>query len=187
MLSESNIKQLKIQGKDIEKVESQIQNFANGFPFMQLNRAATIGDGIIRLSEEELKKAVDFYDNTLGDFEIIKFVPASGAASRMFKDLFSFMNEYRGTPEDMVKFREEGAWKSVKIFFDNVDRFAFYEDLKTTIGKDGLNLSDLIAEGKYHIIIQYVLTEKGLNYGNLPKGLLKFHKYEPGPRLRSIL
>ena len=182
MLSESSIKQLKIQGKDIEKVESQIQNFVNGFPFMQLNRAATIGDGIIHLSEEELKKAVDFYDNTLGDFEIIKFVPASGAASRMFKDLFSFMNEYRGTPEDMVKFREAGAWKSVKNFFDNVDRFAFYEDLKSTIGKDGLNFSDLIAEGKYQIVLQYVLTERGLNYGNLPKGLLQFHRYEQGAR-----
>jgi hypothetical protein len=182
MLSKSNKEQLKSQGKDIKKIERQVENFIEGFPYMQVDRPAKIKDGIIQLSETALKRAVDFYDDTLGEYKILKFVPASGAASRMFKDLFSFMNEYTGSTEDNRKLNEEGSWNSIRNFFENIQQFAFYEDLKTSVLKDGLDLSELISSGKQHVVLQYLLTEKGLNYGNSPKGLLKFHKYEEGSR-----
>ncbi len=182
MLSKTEIEQLELQGKDINKVEIQINNFIEGFPFMQVDRPAKIKDGIIQLNETDLKRAVEFYDDTLGEYKIIKFVPASGAASRMFKDLFSFMNEYKGSDEDIRKFNEDGTWKSIRDFFNNLEQFAFYEDLKANLKKDDLDISVLVKSGKQHIVLQYLLTEKGLNYGNLPKGLLKFHKYEGGSR-----
>ena len=182
MLSKSNIEQLELQGKDIKKVEEQVENFIAGFPFMEVDRPAKIKDGIIQLSETDLKRAVDFYDDTLGEYKIMKFVPASGAASRMFKDLFSFMNEYTGSAEDIKKLNEDGSWNSILNFFDNIEQFAFYEDLKTSLRKDNLDISELVEAGKHHIVLQYLLTEKGLNYGNLPKGLLKFHNYDEGPR-----
>jgi len=182
MLSKSNIEKLESQGKDIKKVERQVENFIEGFPFMQVIRPAKIKDGIIQLSETDLKRAVEFYDDTLGEYKIVKFVPASGAASRMFKDLFSFMNDYKGSDEDIRKLEEDGLWSSIRKFFDNIEQFAFYEDLKTSLKKDDLDISVLVESGKQHIILQYLLTEKGLNYGNLPKGLLKFHKYEKGSR-----
>ena len=182
MLSKSNLEQLESQGKDIKKVEGQIKNFIEGFPFMQVDRPAKIKDGIIQLTETDLKRAVDFYDDTLGEQRILKFVPASGAASRMFKDLFSFMNEYKGTPEDIKKLNEDGPWNSIRHFFGSIQEFAFYDDLKSCLEGDNLDISELIELNKQHIILQYFLTEKGLNYGNLPKGLLRFHKYEEGSR-----
>jgi len=182
MLSKSNIDQLKSQGKDIKKVEDQVENFIEGFPYMQVNRPAKIGDGIIQLSEKDLKRAVDFYDDTLGEYKIVKFVPASGAASRMFKDLFSFMSEYNGSVEDNKKLKDDGTWNSIKHFFDNIEKFAFYEDLKSCLKEESLDISELIESNKQHVILQYFLTEKGLNYGNSPKGLLKFHKYRENSR-----
>jgi hypothetical protein len=182
MLSKSNIEQLELQGKDIKKVEEQVENFIAGFPFMEVDRPAKIKDGIIQLSETDLKRAVDFYDDTLGEYKIMKFVPASGAASRMFKDLFSFMNEYTGSAEDIEKLNETGPWNSIRNFFDNIEKFAFYEDLKTSLMVDNFDISELMESGKNHIVLQYLLTEKGLNYGNLPKGLLKFHDYKERSR-----
>jgi hypothetical protein len=182
MLSKTNIEQLKLQGKDIEKVQEQIRNYMDGFPFMQIKRPAKIGDGIIQLSEEDLKKAVDYYEDTLGEFMVIKFVPASGAASRMFKDLFSFMNDFSGSVEDIRKFKEDNAFKPVRYFFDNLENFAFYDDLRMIMKKNGLEIQELIMSNKPHIVLEYLLTEKGLNYGNLPKGLLKFHKHDKGSR-----
>ena len=182
MLSMSNIDQLKSQGKDIEKVQAQILNFVDGFPNMQLNRPAKVRDGILRLSEKELKKAIDFYDDTIGEFKIIKFIPASGAASRMFKDLFLFMDEFTGSGEDIKNYREKDQYNAVRYFLDNIEKFAFYDDLESIAKRDGQGISSLIGENKLQVILQYLLTEKGLNYGNLPKGLLKFHKYENGSR-----
>ena len=129
MLSKSNKEQLKSQGKDIKKIERQVENFIEGFPYMQVDRPAKIKDGILQLSETDLKRAVDYYDDTLGEYKILKFVPASGAASRMFKDLFSFMNEYTGSTEDNRKLNEEGSWNSIRNFFENIQQFAFYEEL----------------------------------------------------------
>ena len=174
MLSKSDIKQLKVQGKEVEKVRGQVKNFIDGFPYMQLNRAAILGDGIIRLSKDDIEKAVNFYNNTLGEFKIIKFIPASGAASRMFKDLFSFMNDYSGSVEDIRKLREDDDYASIKYFFDHIKKYAFYDDLEFVVKKDEMEIPQLISEHKFQVVLQYLLTEKGLNYGNLPKGLLKF-------------
>jgi len=182
MLSKLSIEQLESQGKDIKKVEGQIMNFIEGFPYMQVDRPAKIGDGIIQLSEKDLKRAVDFYDDTLGEYKIVKFVPASGAASRMFKDLYSFMNEYDGSAKDIKKLNDDGTWNSIWYFFGNIRKFAFYDDLKSCLEDYNLDISELIESNKQDVILQYLLTEKGLNYGNLPKGLLRFHKYEEGSR-----
>jgi hypothetical protein len=182
MLSDLNIDQLKKQGKDIAKVQDQIQNFIDGFPFMRVDRPATVNDGILKLSEEEFEKAVSYYEDTIGEYKIIKFVPASGAASRMFKDLFSFMEEFTSSEEASEQFMEGDKFKSIRHFFSNITRFAFYEDLVLALKMDGLEISDLIGSNRPQTILEYFLTEKGLNYGNLPKGLLKFHKYQNSAR-----
>jgi len=182
MLSKSTIEQLEKQGKEIEKVKAQIQNFIDGFPFMQINRPAKINDGILKLSEEDLEKAIRYYDNTLGEYKIIKFVPASGAASRMFKDLFSFIEKFTSSSEVSGHFMKSNEFDAVRYFFDNIKKFAFYEDLVLALKKDGLTISELIESNKPHILLEFLLTEKGLNYGNLPKGLLKFHQYRDSAR-----
>jgi len=177
MLDQKYITLLKNQGKDIRKVEEQIQFFVKGFPFMKLDRAATVGDGIKQLSETDIKKSIHFYENSQRDIKIIKFVPASGAASRMFKSLFSFLNSYKDSEEDYNRLKNDPEFKPVLQFFQQIQEFAFYKDLKDIMEKDGHHLEERLLKRDYNRVLEYLLTEKGLNYGNLPKGLLKFHKY----------
>jgi len=169
MISEKDVSQLQKQGKEISLVKQQIENFQQGFPYMKLVKPATIGDGIIRLDDTHLEEYISIYEEGSRDLDVIKFVPASGAASRMFKSLFSFLENGEIAEE-------------VKKFADGLSDFAFYNDLKIIISENGEDIETLIKENKYDTIIKYLLTETGLNYGNLPKGLLKFHRYSDASR-----
>lgn len=182
MLDQKYIDLLKKQGKDVGKVEEQVQFFIKGFPYMELDRPATPGDGIRILSDKDLKKAVHFYENGQDDVKIVKFVPASGAASRMFKSLFSFMKSWSGTEEAYEKLKNDPEYAPVLGFFSRIQDFAFFGDLKQALEKDGLHLEERVLKRDYRVVLEYLLTEKGLNYGNLPKGLLKFHRYQENTR-----
>ncbi|WAC10989.1 DUF4301 family protein [Dyadobacter pollutisoli] len=167
MFIEKDIVQINDRGSDIQVVEEQVRYFENGFPFLQLSKAATVGDGIIRLTDEQIAQVITDFDKSASDGEIalLKFVPASGAATRMFKSLFGFLEQGKKD-------------KSVEEFFAKLSEFAFYEDLKTSLAADGSNIET--ADEK--TIVSYFLTNKGLGYGELPKGLLKFHNYDSRSR-----
>lgn len=174
MLSAADKKQIEERGSSLEVVAQQIKNFETGFPFAKVAKAATIGDGLIRLSEDKVDELAEHYEAISKSLAVQKFVPASGAASRMFKALFEYKTEL-----------EEGTAEAPKgdlhDFFDCLPEFAFYQDLAESMG--GIVALEKAEEEKdYHKILDYVLTEKGLNYGQLPKGLLAFHKYEGGAR-----
>ncbi len=160
MFSTKDLEQIEAKGIEVQTVESQIQYFVNGFPWMNLTRAATPKDGILQLSDEQIQAALDTYETYVPTLRIVKFVPASGAATRMFKSLFGFLE---GGKSD----------KSVDQFFERLPEFAFYDDLKAALAKDGLD----IETADQQTIAEYFLTGKGLDYGSLPKGLLKFHRY----------
>ncbi len=158
--------------KDIsqETIEKQLQLFRDGIPYPEITASATVGNGILKLSEEAEDKFISFYDSFMCKNKVQKFVPASGAASRMFKDLFAFMNDEDATLSDE-------KYSEVKRFFDNIRKFAFYDDLETVISKAGLLINDLLQHQDYKTILEFFLTDKGLNYGQLPKGVLAFHRY----------
>jgi hypothetical protein len=162
MFSESDLAQINARGSDVEQVKQQIQYFTEGFPFLPLSKAATIGDGILRLTDEEISTFVELFEQKAqeGEISLLKFVPASGAATRMFKSLFSFLEEGKSD-----KLTEE--------FFERLADFAFYKDLTNALAVDGFDVKT--ADRK--TIAEYFLTDKGLGYGSLPKGLLEFHSY----------
>jgi hypothetical protein len=154
MLTEKNLEQISKQGITEEDIEKQLRNFEQGFPPLELVDAATPANGIKILSDDEEERHVSIFENALSSgLNATKFVPASGAASRMFKDLFNYLED--GEETDFIK-----------TFTENIEKFAFYEQLKAITPEQ--------APGK---LIENLLSEKGLNYGNLPKGLLAFHKY----------
>ncbi|MES2794953.1 MAG: DUF4301 family protein [Bacteroidota bacterium] len=158
MFSEKNKIQIESQGSTISKVEKQIQYFVEGFPYMPLKRAAIIGDGIVRLSDRQIDSYKELYTEKSATLKIVKFVPASGAASRMFKSLFAAL--------------EEGKFdKSVDQFFERLEEFAFAEELKKIANNEDKAT-----------ILKSLLTDEGLGYGSLPKGLLAFHQYPEGSR-----
>ena len=173
MFSVNDKKQIESRGSELHTVLSQIENFKSGFPYLQIIDAATVGNGIIRLSENDLEKAIKLYEERiLHGIRPLKFVPASGAASRMFKDLYEALELFgKSVSGGEILQTNKGA----KQYIEGFEKFAFTADLKSLIEKNGSELSD---KNK----IDFLLSEKGLNYGSLPKGLLKFHKYEVGER-----
>lgn len=156
------------------QIAQQLACFRKGFPYLKLDAAASIERGILAPGAEEQKEFLDAWDAyTRTDKTIVKFVPASGAASRMFKNLFEFLDADYSTP----------ATKFEQTFFDNIEKFAFYDDLnEACVHITGKDIPALIAEGDYKAVVNALLNVAGLNYGALPKGLLKFHKYEEGAR-----
>ena len=163
MLTQEDKEFLAKKGISEEKLNSQLECFKTGFPWLKLAGAASPGKGITIPSDAEKAEYLKAWDLYLeGDGKVLKFVPASGAASRMFKNLFEYLDN-----EEKTDF--------IKKFEDNLDKFAFIDDLKAAIAKNGGDDSTKTA-------VANLLGEEGLSYGKLPKGLLKFHKYEDGPR-----
>lgn len=177
MFTKNDIEQLASKNIELKQVEEQIQFFIKGFPFMNLVKPATIDDGILRLSEVNLKELIEFFEDSANNLEIIKFVPASGAASRMFKSLYSFIEIYEGERKGYDDFMSSNGLRTIMQFAQKIKNFAFYDDLKETLHKKGKDLDKMIMMMDYVGVIDGILKENGLNYGNLPKALLKFHKY----------
>lgn len=170
------------KGITIEAIHGQINNFVSGFPFAQLVRPATPGDGIEVLSEKEIESLANYYDDASLSKKVVKFVPASGAASRMFKTLFNFLEQAKKMPQEELLESDKG-FNSSWNFIQRVQDFAFYNDLESTMKEDDKSISDCIASKDYASIIDYLINNKGLDYGSLPKGLLKFHHYAEGNRV----
>lgn len=183
MFTQNDLKQFQSKGIDIKTIEQQIENFKSGFPFIHLVRPAVPGDGIVCFTETEADKLLVFYNKYAGDYEILKFVPASGAASRMFKSLFEFREEcLKSKDSEQLTFGDKGP-NSAGQFFTNIRKFAFFNDLKQVMADNGLNIKECLDQKDYVTIIDFLLEDKGLGYASLPKALLKFHRYENGSRL----
>ena len=183
MFSEQDLAQLKSYGANIETIEQQIQQFEEGFPFLRIVKAATINDGILRVDDSMKQEYVKTYESSGPKYKVEKFVPASGAASRMFKALFGFMSSYQGTDEEYQQLISDDNMRPIFNFFKRIEEFAFYDSLKERYQeKHNMSLSEAILQRKYVSVLQTLLEEDGLNYGNLPKGLLEFHSYEDTTR-----
>lgn len=180
LFKSEDLQQIKDRGAVPENILSQIETFRKGISFARLLKPCTIGDGLIVIPETELERLIGVFDKAALSGRIMKFVPASGAASRMFKLLHLINNRYDCIDEKNIGIEAEKGCDDHQIFLQfikNVKKFAFYNDLKNVISEDGLDLDGLISEGDYTDILEYMLTEKGLNYTWLPKGLIKFHNY----------
>lgn len=171
MIKPQDIEQLNNLGITVEKVEAQIRDLQNGYAFLQIDKAAAVGCGIKRLGEKERNEAVEIWKKYLkGDSDIVKFVPASGAASRMFKDLFEFVN----SDDESIDGNEY-----LKRFFSNIENFAFFEALNDAcVVNYMMPVEELMEEERYKDVVKMLLYDEGLNYGFLPKGLLQFHIYD---------
>ena len=174
MLSQNDLKQIAAKGITEEQINNQLAEFKNGFPYLRLKAAASIEDGIVATGENDKKAYIKAWDDYKKQgHKIVKFVPASGAASRMFKDMFAFLDADYQVPTTPFE----------KNFFDNIQKFAFYDALDAVCRKnEGKSIKYLIQEGDYKAVVANLLFEKGLNYGQLPKGMLLFHKYPEGAR-----
>lgn len=170
MITDNDKALLAKKGISEEKLDEQLACFAHGFPFLKLSAAASVEKGILAPTPEEEEKMLAAWDAyaSAGGHRIVKFVPASGAASRMFKDMFAFLDADHDAPASDFE----------KQFFARLDDAAFRADLDAACQKlYGKGIGTLLEEKGYKAVVAAMLGKDGLNYGALPKGLLKFHKY----------
>ena len=158
MFTQSEIQQILAHGLSVEQVEKQIEAFRQGFPSLAVVKAASPEDGILCLSDAEVDAAIANYESKVDELSVVKFVPASGAATRMFKELFEFVND-------------DKRGKGIDTLLQNIEKFAFYEELKAT----GVDFTDDKA-------VVAAIIKEGLHYGAKPKGLVTFHNYSDGAR-----
>lgn len=157
MFTLTDLMQLDAHGISVVKAEKQLQSFVTGFPELDIVSAASVGNGVLNPTEEEIDAYIKAWQDYLDEgHTVLKFVPASGAASRMFKDLFEYLETGEKT-------------KFIEKFLSEKDRFAFGTQLA------GLDEKSAVS----HLL-------KDMNYGNLPKGLLLFHSYEDGARTPAL-
>ena len=159
------------QGGNLEAVKIQLEHFKKGFPFLTLIGPAIPEKGIKVWGPDQAARYKDFFAKQSSQLEIVKFVPASGAASRMFKDLFSFLES---EDDQLNGFTQK--------FISELNQFAFYQDLDTHLQKEGESIASLLEKKEYKKLVGALLSDSGLGYGNLPKGLLKFHAYADASR-----
>ena len=158
MFTPQDLKQIADHGLAPERVEEQVENFRRGFPFLKVVRAASPGDGVLVLDGAEVDAAVARYDAAVAGLRVVKFVPASGAATRMFKELFEFVNEGK-------------RGKGIDVLLENIERFAFWPELRAVLPPEADDRATVDA-----------IVNGGLNYGHKPKGLVTFHAYPDGAR-----
>ncbi len=169
MLTTTDFQQINEKGISELQITEQLHSFETGFPYLKIISPTSPENGIVIVEHDKMINLLDKWDNYLkGNASILKFVPASGAASRMFKDLFEYIGAEYNSPTKPAELK----------FFENINKFAFNEALnQTCITNNGKTIDDLISEGKNKNVVENLLNSNGLNYGALPKGLLLFHSY----------
>nr|WP_275122866.1 DUF4301 family protein [Ancylomarina sp. DW003] len=178
MFSKKDLNLIKKRGMDKTKIEEQLKHFETGFPKVKLVNPAIIGDGIMKIEDEDLDYFRDYYLNRPKKLSVIKFVPASGAATRMFQKLYDFLNNYQETEEDYLAYMKDKSPEGMFKFFENIEDFAFFVDLRAALQRKDLDIEKLLEKNNFKEILNTLLNINGLNYGKKPKGLLRFHKYQ---------
>jgi hypothetical protein len=175
--TDRDLKQIEEMGLTPEKVLSQIESLKKGFPYAKLNRPCTVGDGIHVLSRPDLSRYSEIYSEAALAGRAMKFVPASGAASRMFKALLAVNALHERITDQEISREKDSDHRAAQEFIRGLRRFAFYEDLQSAMARNHLGLEVLLERRKYKPILESLLTAKGLDLANVPKGLIKFHSY----------
>ncbi len=172
--------QMKSLGISAAGVFKQIDTFRRSDFFVRLKRPCTTGDGVRKIEDADLAKYIDLHASAAGQGRFMKFVPASGAATRMFQSLLQifFLPQYLERDE-LQKRLDQGVSIACefKRFVDELDRFPFVHNLREALACDGYILEEIVRDGHFKILLEYLLTERGLSYGSLPKAMLPFHSY----------
>ena len=176
--SQKDIQQIEEKGLSVEKVEDQIENFKRGNVDLDILAAATVWDGIFLYSEQEKYEYISYYEKQKTKLEILKFVPASGAATRMFKDLQVFLEEFKPQSESLPEYLKRTNNTNLKLFLDNLEKLPFYERALNNARENQPGFDELNRHARKILLVQTILYSHGLGLSNFPKGLVPFHNYE---------
>ncbi|MEO5778057.1 MAG: DUF4301 family protein [Flavobacterium sp.] len=176
--TEADFAQIKALGISLDKIEAELLLFQLGIPKIALEKPATINDGILKLSNEDFQKSADFFDSKKNELKLKKFVPASGAASRMFKFLNEFINDFDHENETINAYINRKKDKNLPTFLAGIEKFPFYEKIKTKLKELYPDYYSLESHEKSYRFIKAMLSPEHFDFCNKPKGVLDFHKYD---------
>lgn len=172
---QKDIEQFKRKNLTQAKIEQDLKHFKNGFPTLEIVNPATIGNGIFQVDETEKVKFAQVFDQS--DLKTLKFVPASGAASRMFKLLHCFLEEYPKSEQNLEAFLESSEFKPLKDFFNQIDHLPFYDEIHQQLKSSTENFDELPEDEKILQLVNEMLSPEAFGFSQLPKGLIVFHDY----------
>ncbi|MCB0383648.1 MAG: DUF4301 family protein, partial [Psychroserpens sp.] len=178
MFSENDIQQIERKGLTLRKVKQQLELFEHGIPYANLFAEATINNGILRLTDNDIHEFMSYFESKKDSISILKFVPASGAATRMFKFLYSFLEEYDLEKESINSYINRYKNNDLSLFFIGLDKFPFYHIVKEKLHKTNPDFEALPLNEQRLKFVQMMLENDKLDYGNSPKGLMPFHEYK---------
>ncbi|WP_396171183.1 DUF4301 family protein, partial [Flavobacterium sp.] len=163
---------------NLDTLEYQFQIVRNGLPKINLDRPAVINDGIMSITNEEAIYHANYFDEKKKNLKLKKFVPASGAATRMFKFLNEFFNDYKPNKETINAYINRKKDKNLYIFLVAKEMFAFYDAVLETAKTLVSDFDTASKDAKDYAFIKAMLSPKYFDFANKPKGVLPFHKYD---------
>ena len=182
IFTDEDYQQLSDKGIPISKALKQIECFRKGLPYARLNRPCKVGDGIFQIPPEMFPELLEYHAKAAGLGRAAKFVPASGAASRMFKHLITILNSNQAIRLEQLRRKAQKGDSAAKLgfdFFQKLKNFPFYRELKRVMKEAGYDIDSYLGNDcDVRITLEYLLTPKGLNYNEFPKGMIPFHKYD---------
>lgn len=176
MLTENDIPHIEANKLTVDAIFKQLEKFTTGIPYANVVTSASVGNGIEVISETDREKYISLYDSEKKDLEIVKFVPASGAATRMFKFLHEFLEQYDPNTS-ITRYMSEGDKRELVKFFQNYKEFPFLNQVRNKIRENYPDYKQSTKGERFYMFVSSMLEENGLNFGNIPKGLIPFHKY----------
>ena len=180
IFSKEDLEQIKEHGLSLEAVLRQLEQLNRPTPYLHLVRPCKIGDGIEKINPQDQQRYIEYFEQEVQKGRFLKFVPASGAATRMFRVLQRYYNKGEEISVEALSAQAaQGEKEAAEFFqfFNGLKKFAFYPNLAEVMHKRGYDIEALYDKGKYINILRFILTDEGLQYGNMPKALILFHRY----------
>ncbi|MGA9638353.1 DUF4301 family protein [Flavobacterium sp.] len=175
--SVADLEQITENGISLENIKKQLGYLKNGIAKTNLVAPATLGNGIINFSEGDFHTHALFFDANKSNLKLLKFVPASGAATRMFKFLNAFLNDFDIENETINAYINRNKATDLAVFIVGMDKFPFFEEVYTKLKEIHTNFNSLSRDYKNYYFIKTLLSPDYFDFANKPKGILPFHVY----------
>lgn len=176
--TKQQLAQLESKNITTDTILKQVERFKTGFPVVKLDRPAVVSDGIIRFKEADHLYYRNEFEEKISDLQVLKFVPASGAATRMFRFLHEFLKDFDPCEDSINSFINKNKAQELFTFFIALEKFPFYDEVMTSLKTTFEEWHAKADREKKLLFIKQMLEIDGLNYGQMPKGLVPFHRYK---------
>ena len=175
--SQNDIAQIQEKGLSLKSIEDQIAIFKRGNKPVKILSAATLGNGISEVDNKQAEKYICIFEDLKNNLKLLNFIPASGAATRMFKELYLFVENFDPESDSLQEYFKRNESKKLEHFLSNLQKLPFYKETLSSAIQNYPDFESSSESLQKYYLVRSMLFEPGLELGNFPKGLVPFHKY----------